>query len=258
MSDVSLSCTHNCLQTLFEDLPEDMVKFGHRLSRLQLPDSSQPGSKAFLEFENSTDETGSQGKAAAKASYEAKLVLGCDGLLSAVRQVWLPGSAEPQFQGNIMMRGLISTQTLGQQPAWKELFKAGGVSRRYVLGGGLTGMVYPMDGRTTVWVVNAPYDTAQVRRCSGLQQVVGRGYSKLPRLDNSTSSTTYVVRPPSPSPLPLKHRHSGLQLSLYSLLVLFTPPCDSSRGAGAGSELRATWYEAAAGGQQPGQLQPKQ
>lgn len=193
MSNLSLSCTHNCLQTLFEDLPEDMVKFGHRLSSLQLPDSSQPGSKAFLEFESSTGETGSQGTAAAKASYEARLVLGCDGLLSAVRQVWLPGSAEPQFQGNIMMRGLISTQTLGQQPAWKEIFKAGGVSRRYVLGGGLTGMVYPMDGSTTVWVVNVPYNTAQVRL-----KHVAAGRPCLPCLDSDTSDTTCTLLYRSP------------------------------------------------------------
>ena len=126
------------------------MRFNHQLTTLQLPDSSSaPDGYARLTFANG-------------ATCEAKLVLGCDGLQSPVRKACMPSATGPTFQNRVNIRGRIDTHVLKQLPSWREV-----EGRRYLAGTGHFSMVYPAGDETTVWVINAPYSTIQVRSATG-------------------------------------------------------------------------------------------
>lgn len=55
---------------------------------------------------------------ATSLTYSARVVLGCDGLLSPTRRLWMPDAEAPTFKGNVALRGRIPTQALRQLPAW--------------------------------------------------------------------------------------------------------------------------------------------
>ena len=116
----SLCCPS--LQTLFEDLPESTVSFDHRLAGLQLPDSPS-GGPVKLTFDvnsnhNSAAGSGEKGNSTTSSTYSARIVLGCDGLLSPTRRLWMPDAEAPTFKGNVALRGRIPTQALRRLQAW--------------------------------------------------------------------------------------------------------------------------------------------
>lgn len=98
-------------------------------------------------------------------------MVGADGLLSRVRELWLKDGG-PQYDNRVAIRGRIATNKLKSLPSWDPEVH----TRIYAVGGGNMGMIYCVTDQVTVWVANVSYDTVLVSQaCSMHADSQGQG-----------------------------------------------------------------------------------